>query len=181
MSSLLRHSPSARKFGMTMSDAATETAGRSGRIRVMIADDRTRALGDRAFLFEEFLVAEHEAGHLKLDLRPLENPRALVHGHCHQKAFGVLSTVERVLSWIPNLEVGTIESSCCGMAGSFGYEAEHYDTSLKMAEMDVLPAVRDSGDDTVIVADGTSCRCQIRDGTGREGLHAARVLDLALE
>ena len=84
------------------------------------------------------------------------------------------------MSDFPDLDAELIESSCCGMAGAFGYEAEHYDMSMKMAELDLLPAVRESGDDTVIVADGTSCRCQIRDGAGRDGLHVARVLELAL-
>ena len=147
---------------------------------VLLPGEETRTLAKHAMLFEEFLVAEHDAGRLKLDLRALEESSALIHGHCHQKAFGVMPTVNRVLSWIPDLDVEVIESSCCGMAGAFGYEAEHYDTSIKMAELDLLPAVRKTDDDTMIVADGTSCRCQIRDGAGREGWHTARVLDAAL-
>ena len=93
---------------------------------------------------------EKEAGRLKLDLSALEESSALVHGHCHQKAFGLLSTVQKVLGWIPNLNVKTIESSCCGMAGAFGYEAEHYDTSIKMAELDLLPAIRAASDLSLI-------------------------------
>ena len=141
----------------------------------------TRALAKQAMLFEEFLVAEHDAGRLKLNLRSLGKSKALVHGHCHQKAFGVMSTVENVMSWIPGLDTELIESSCCGMAGAFGYEAEHYDVSMKMAELNLLPTIRASSDSTVIVADGTSCRGQIRDGSGREGLHVAKVLELALD
>ena len=92
----------------------------------------------------------------------------------------MMPTVKRVLGRMSDLDVKLIESSCCGMAGAFGYEAEHYDTSIQMAELDLLPAVRESDDDTMIVADGTSCRCQIRDGTGHGGWHAARVLETAL-
>ncbi|MBH97456.1 MAG: FAD-binding oxidoreductase [Rhodospirillaceae bacterium] len=146
----------------------------------MFPGEDLEALEKQSMLFEEFLISEKEAGRLKLDLSALEESSALVHGHCHQKAFGLLSTVQKVLGWIPNLNVKTIESSCCGMAGAFGYEAEHYDTSIKMAELDLLPAIRAASDDTLVVADGTSCRCQIRDGSSREGLHVAKVLDAAL-
>ncbi|MDR9438947.1 MAG: FAD-linked oxidase C-terminal domain-containing protein [Halomonas sp.] len=138
------------------------------------------ALSRAAFLFEEFLVKAHESGELPLDLKPVDHPRAMLHGHCHQKAFDALRPVEQVLSWIPGLEVETIESSCCGMAGSFGYEAEHYDASMKMAELSLLPAIREAATDAVLVADGTSCRHQIQDGSGREAIHVARLLERAL-
>ena len=134
----------------------------------------------KAFLLEEFLAAEHAAGRLRLALKPLPQKRALLHGHCHQKAFAVMTDVERVLKLVPGLEVTTIESSCCGMAGAFGYEAGHYDVSMKMGELSLLPAVRKAGADDLIVADGTSCRHQIHDGTGREAIHVARVLERAL-
>ena len=91
-----------------------------------------------------------------------------------------MGAVERTLGLIPDLEVDVVESGCCGMAGAFGYEAEHYEVSMKMGELGVLPAVRAVGDDVVIVADGTSCRQQIRDGTGRRAMHVARVLESAL-
>jgi Fe-S oxidoreductase len=91
-----------------------------------------------------------------------------------------MGAVERVLSLVPGLKVSVVESSCCGMAGSFGYEAEHYDMSMKMAELNLLPAVRQAGAETLIVADGTSCRHQIADGTERRALHVARVLERAL-
>ncbi|MCP1314501.1 FAD-binding and (Fe-S)-binding domain-containing protein [Halomonas sp. 707D7] len=142
--------------------------------------DEARALADAAYLFEEFLVEAKAAGELDLPLGPLPAARALLHGHCHQKAFDALRPVEEVLGWIPGLEVTTVESSCCGMAGSFGYEAEHHDASLKMAELALLPAVREAEADTLVVADGTSCRHQIHDGAGREALHVARVLEQAL-
>lgn len=142
--------------------------------------DEAVRLSESALLFEEFLVRAREAGELSLDLKPLEHPRAMLHGHCHQKAFDALRPVERVLSWIPGLEVETIESSCCGMSGSFGYEVEHYDASLQMAELSLLPAIRERGEGAVLVADGTSCRHQIHDGSGREAVHVARLLEQAL-
>ncbi|GHA93356.1 FAD-binding and (Fe-S)-binding domain-containing protein [Modicisalibacter luteus] len=142
--------------------------------------EEARQLAEAAMLFEEFLVREKAAGRLALDLKPLEASRAWLHGHCHQKAFDALRPVEAVLGWIPDLEVKTIESSCCGMAGSFGYEREHFDASMQMAELSLLPAVRQAEEQDLVVADGTSCRHQIRDGAQRDALHVARVLDLAL-
>ena len=138
------------------------------------------ALGLRAFLFEEFLAHEHEAGCLDLKLGPLREKKALLHGHCHQKAFAAMPAVERVLKLVPGLAVETIESSCCGMAGAFGYEAAHYDVSMKMAELSLLPKVRAAGADELVVADGTSCRHQIADGSGRKAVHVAQVLERAL-
>ena len=138
------------------------------------------ALAANALLFEEFLAGEGGKGRLKLRLAPLAAPRALVHGHCHQKAFGAFDAVGQVLAMVPELEVETIDASCCGMAGAFGYEAEHYDVSMRMAERGLLPAVREAAPDTLLVADGVSCRHQIADGAGREALHAARVLEMAL-
>jgi Fe-S oxidoreductase len=139
-----------------------------------------QAVCDNAFLFEEFLVREKKAGRLKLELKPLPQRTALLHGHCHQKAFGAMSAVQEALSLVPDLAVSVIESSCCGMAGSFGYEAEHYETSIAMAELSLLPAVRKADPDTLIVADGTSCRHQIADGSHRQAAHVAEVLAAAL-
>ena len=147
----------------------------------LLPGKETDALAERAMLFEEFLSAERDAGRLDLPLKSLDQSQVLLHGHCHQKAFGLMSSVEKVLRWIPELEVEVIASSCCGMAGSFGYEAEHYDSSMQMAELSLLPAVREAGEETLIVADGTSCRAQIKDGAGRDGWHVARLLDLALQ
>jgi FAD/FMN-containing dehydrogenase/Fe-S oxidoreductase len=149
--------------------------------QVMFPAAEVQALGAKTVLFEEFLAAESTAGCLTLPLGALPIRRLLLHGHCHQKAFGVMPAVERVLRLIPGIDVRPIESSCCGMAGVFGYEAEHYEVSLRMAELSLLPAVRAAGDDTWIVADGTSCRHQIREGAGREAMHAARVLGAALQ
>ena len=97
-----------------------------------------------------------------------------------KRAFGVMSSVEEVLSWIPELSTATIESSCCGMAGEFGYEAAHYDVSMKMGELALLPKVRSADANTIIVADGTSCRHQIHDGAKKVSLHVAVVLANAL-
>jgi FAD/FMN-containing dehydrogenase/Fe-S oxidoreductase len=142
--------------------------------------EEARALANLSFLFEEFLVREHRAGRWKLPLQPLDTSQVMVHGHCHQKAFDAFNPVLTVLSWIPGLKVAPVESSCCGMAGSFGYEAEHFEVSKAMAELSLLPAVRKRPTGSIVVADGTSCRQQILDGTGVEALHSARVLSLAL-
>ena len=146
----------------------------------MLPGEATTALAAQALLLEEFLAQEHTAGRLQLPLRPLLVKRALLHGHCHQKAFGAMAAVQQVLRLIPGLEVTTIESSCCGMAGAFGYDAEHYDVSLRMGELNLLPAVRSAAADTWVIADGTSCRQQIHDGAQREARHIARVLHAAL-
>jgi Fe-S oxidoreductase len=128
---------------------------------------------------EEFLARETDAGRLHLPLKPIA-PRALVHGHCHQKAFDAFAPVEQVLKLIPDLAVEPIESSCCGMAGSFGYAADSVDVSLAIGELSLLPAVRKAPADAIIVADGTSCRQQIKGGAGREAVHTARVLAMSL-
>ena len=146
--------------------------------------EEAQRLAERAFLIEEFLAGEHRAGRLNLPLAPLAETRALLHGHCHQKAFDALGAVREVLGLVPHLAVDVVESSCCGMAGSFGYDAAHYDVSLRMAELALLPAVRAAARDTLVVADGTSCRHQIADGTrasgAREAVHCIRVLERAL-
>jgi Fe-S oxidoreductase len=132
-----------------------------------------------AVLLEEFLASESAAGRLSLPLGPLP-VKALLHGHCHQKAFGAMGAVETTLRLVPDLAVETIESSCCGMAGAFGYQAETIDTSLAMAELSLLPSVRSAATTTLIVADGTSCRHQISDGANRKPLHVAQVLAMSL-
>lgn len=142
--------------------------------------DEAQALAESSCLFEEFLVKAHRVGELPLELKALPYRRAWLHGHCHQKAFDAMHPIEQVVAWIPDLEVKTIESSCCGMAGSFGYEVEHYDASMRMAELSLLPAIREADDEDVVVADGTSCRQQIQDGGGRQAIHVARLLEQAL-
>ena len=137
-------------------------------------------LAQGSFLLEEALAADLEAGRIKLPLADRGGRTALVHGHCHQKAFGAMGAVETVLRSVPGLSVQVIESSCCGMSGAFGYGADTIDTSFAMAELSLLPAVRKAGADAMVVADGTSCRHQIRDGAGRDAIHVARLLDDAL-
>ena len=145
----------------------------------LVKSDDARALASNALLFEEFLAREAAAGTLDLPLKPVAK-RALLHGHCHQKSFGAMGATEAVLRLIPELAVETVESSCCGMAGAFGYGADTIDVSLKMAELSLLPAVRKAEPDTLVLADGTSCRHQIKDGSGRDALHVARALAMSL-
>ena len=134
-------------------------------------------VANQALLFEEFLAREAAAGQLdalKARLKPANKP-ILLHGHCHQKAFGAVAPIMEVLKLIPGAKPELIESSCCGMAGSFGYEASHFDVSMQMAELSLLPAVR-AQPDAIVVADGTSCRHQIHDGAQREAVHVAALL-----
>ena len=142
-------------------------------LRSVLPGAAADAVAANALLFEEFLDRERTAGRLSLPLKPLPYRRALLHGHCHQKAFATMGAVERVLGLVPGLEVSTITGTCCGMAGVFGYQPEHYAVSMAVAELDVLPAVRAVGPDTLVAADGTSCRHQIIHGAGREALHVA--------
>ena len=139
--------------------------------------ERAQSIATAARMIEEFLAAE---GGARLSLRALPQSRALLHGHCHQKAFDAFAPVITLLRRIPGLTVDVVESSCCGMAGSFGYEAEHDDVSRAMAELSLLPAVRAAGEDTLVVAGGTSCRHQIADLGGRAALHPVRVLARAI-
>jgi FAD/FMN-containing dehydrogenase/Fe-S oxidoreductase len=131
----------------------------------------------QALLLEEFLAREARDGRLdalRRMLRPLDK-RVMVHGHCHQKAFAAVAPIVDVLKLIPGVQPELIESSCCGMAGSFGYEARHHDVSMQMAELSLLPTVR-KFPGAIVVADGTSCRHQIQDGARREAVHAAVLL-----
>ncbi len=146
----------------------------------LLPKQQAEPLKASAFLIEELLAADLAAGTITLPLADQGGRKAHLHGHCHQKAVGAMSAVEACLRAVPGLAVTIIESSCCGMAGAFGYDAKTHDVSLKMAELSLLPAVRKAGQDDLIVADGTSCRHQIHDGAGREAVHVVRVLDQAL-
>ena len=149
--------------------------------RSLLPGKDTTALAGQALLLEEFLAQQQQAGKLELKLKPLAGRRALVHGHCHQKAFATMGAMQQTLQLIPGLEVEVIESGCCGMAGAFGYEASHHDLSMQMAELNLLPAVRGADADTLLVANGTSCRHQIGDGAQRTARHIACVLRNALQ
>jgi len=141
---------------------------------VMGFGKRAVTASKQAQLLEEFLASEVRAGNLNLNLKAADKS-VLFHGHCHQKSFAAVTPAMELLKLIPNAEPQLIESSCCGMAGSFGYEAEHIAVSKQMAEATLLPSIRKSPDSWV-VADGTSCRHQIADGTQREAVHIARIL-----
>jgi len=145
----------------------------------LLPGEETARTARAALTFEEFLGQERAAGRLRLALHSLPQSRAVLHGHCHQKAFGLLSGVTAALQMVPGLEVETLGGSCCGMAGTFGYEARHVDVSTQMAERTLLPAVRRAAPESLLVADGFSCQHQIHAGTGRTAVHVARVLDAA--
>jgi FAD/FMN-containing dehydrogenase/Fe-S oxidoreductase len=132
-------------------------------------------LSDRAVLMSEFLTREGA----EMRLNPVA-PAAHIHGHCHQKAFGAFPAAVKALRAVPGLEVKPISSSCCGMAGAFGYDARRVEASKAMGELSLAPAVRAAPSEDLIVADGTSCRHQIADLTGRKALHSVRVLEMAL-
>ena len=141
---------------------------------VMGLGEKAVTVSQHALLFEEFIAREAKAGRFTVAFKTTAKP-ILVHGHCHQKAFDAMGPVMDVLRLIPDAKPELIESSCCGMAGSFGYEAAHIEVSMKMAELNLLPAVR-KAPDAIVVADGTSCRHQIADGAQREAVHVARLL-----
>jgi Fe-S oxidoreductase len=141
---------------------------------VMGLGERAQCVSAQAMLFEEFVTREVQSGHFELELNAAGAP-LLLHAHCHQKAFGTVKSTLDVMRLIPNAEPELIESSCCGMAGSFGYQAGHYPVSMQMAEANLLPSIR-RRPEAIIVADGTSCRHQIRDGAQREAVHVARLL-----
>ncbi|WP_077002304.1 FAD-binding and (Fe-S)-binding domain-containing protein [Variovorax sp. KK3] len=145
---------------------------------VMGLGRKAEVVAGQALLFEEFIAREIHEGHFKLALKPANKP-LLVHGHCHQKAFGAVSPIMDVLKLIPDAKPELIESSCCGMAGSFGFEAAHHAVSMQMAEASLLPAVR-AKPDAIVLADGTSCRHQIADGAQRQAVHVAWLLDRLL-
>jgi Fe-S oxidoreductase len=147
---------------------------------VVVKGEAVPAIAKQSLLLEEFLAGESRRGTLKLPFRENGKREAFLHGHCHQKALGTMPDVVAALQLVPGLSVKTIESSCCGMAGAFGYEKDHYDVSMRMAGRNLLPAVRSAPLEALIVADGTSCRHQIEDGAGRPAVHVARVLESAL-
>lgn len=146
----------------------------------MLPGKKAESVAKNALLFEEFLAKEEFQERFSGLFKSIPTKQVIVHGHCHQKAFSAMGAVERTLQLVPDLEIEIISSSCCGMAGSFGYDAEHYGVSMQMGELDLLPAVRNAAPGVAIAADGTSCRHQILHGTKREALHVARILASAL-
>ena len=132
-----------------------------------------------AVMLEELIASDAAAGRLRAPIASLDG-KVLLHGHCHQKSFGIMGAIEKTLALVDGLAVETVESSCCGMAGAFGYGTDTYETSMAMGELSLLPAVRQAGPQTLIAADGFSCRHQIRDGTGRAARHVVTILREAL-
>ncbi|APX90881.1 FAD-binding oxidoreductase [Brevirhabdus pacifica] len=149
----------------------------------LLPGEEAEALAGGALLFEEFVAREAEAGRFRLPLRQ-DAPRrvAHIHGHCHQKAAGTMAAVKTAAEVVPGVEARIIDSGCCGMAGAFGYGAETFEVSRRMAELDLLPAVRAADEADLLIAAGTSCRHQIADGTERRARHLAEVMaDLLAE
>jgi Fe-S oxidoreductase/FAD/FMN-containing dehydrogenase len=152
----------------------------------LIDDPRTKILAAHTFLFDEFLAKELRAGTATLSFRVADqrsssrSAQYLLHGHCHQKALIGSGSALELLRRIPNAKVQEVDSGCCGMAGSFGYEAEHYAISQAIGERALFPAVRSLDPQAQVVAMGTSCRQQISDSTGRQARHLAEILADAL-
>jgi len=147
----------------------------------LLPDDvRVHVVAEGCYTFEEFISKLNAEGRWNL---PLSTPAShlLLHSHCQQKALVGAESGNQTLGLIADTEVEEIDSGCCGMAGAFGYEAEHYEISMKMGENRLLPAVRAADDETIIIAAGTSCRHQIEDGTGVHALHPAELLRQAME
>lgn len=140
-----------------------------------------KALAKNCFMIDEFLASEFELGNLDLTLFTKEKKTILLHGHCHQKAIASVSPSKTILEIPENYHVDIIPSGCCGMAGSFGYEKEHYDLSMKIGELVLFPAIRKAETETLIAAPGTSCRHQIKDGTAKKGMHPVEILLEAIE
>ena len=149
-----------------------------------LADDdkleTARELSNHVYMIDEFIALEIEKGNISREMFTREKRKVLLHGHCQQKALSSVLHSKKIMSLPENYSVEIIPSGCCGMAGSFGYEKEHYDLSMKIGELVLFPAVRHQSADTIIAAPGTSCRHQVKDGTGREAMHPVEVLYEAL-
>jgi Fe-S oxidoreductase len=142
---------------------------------------QARELSQNSLMFEEFITREMDLGFITADMFTDETREVMVHVHCHQKSLSSGDLVVRALSLPRNYKVKQIPSGCCGMAGAFGYEMEHYELSMRIGEQVLFPAVRSLDEAVIIAASGTSCRHQIKDGTGRTALHSAQVLYRALK
>ena len=143
-----------------------------------LADDKegVKRIAEYTFLFEEFLAAEMDQDKINKELFTSKSLQIKYHGHCHQKSLSSLTPLRKVLGLIPEAQIQLIPSGCCGMAGSFGYEKEHFDVSMKIGELVLFPEVRSLAKNGVVVAPGTSCRHQIKDGTGKISMHPAELL-----
>lgn len=142
--------------------------------------ESAKKLAKNALMIDEFIAREIDAKRIMAESFTSEKRLIKLHGHCQQKAVASLTPTKKILSLPKNYEVHLIPSGCCGMAGSFGYEKEHYDLSMKIGELVLFPTVRKQPEEVIIAAPGTSCRHQIHDGTGRKALHPVEILWLAL-
>ena len=142
----------------------------------LLPGEITTRLADQAQMFEQFLLGEGYRGFSQLEWASSQGQKAFVHGHCHQKAFNAHSAVDQLLTEVPGLTTEAIRSGCCGMAGAFGYQSETQEVSVQMAELDLLPAVRGTNSSDWLIADGFSCRHQIKDLAYRDARHTAQVL-----
>jgi Fe-S oxidoreductase len=142
--------------------------------------DDARKLGERAIMIEEFICREFEKGKISPDQFTDRNLSIKLHGHCQQKAISSTQFTKKMLSIPVNFQVEEIPSGCCGMAGAFGYEREHYELSMEIGEMVLFPAVRSASEEILIAAPGTSCRHHIKEGTGRTAFHPAEIMYDAL-
>jgi FAD/FMN-containing dehydrogenase/Fe-S oxidoreductase len=143
--------------------------------------ENAKKIAAHTFLIEEFLARELELGNIDPDMFTEQKKLIKVHGHCQQKALSSLTSVKIILTRLGNNEVHMIPSGCCGMAGSFGYEKEHYDLSMQIGELVLFPTVRKQPEHVIIAAPGTSCRHQIKDGTGRKAYHPVEIIYSALK
>ncbi|MBL8994181.1 MAG: hypothetical protein JNM63_12635 [Spirochaetia bacterium] len=138
--------------------------------------EAAKNLAKNSLMFEEFICREIDAGRISSAAFTQASRKVVIHGHCHQKSLSDAGLIAKALSLPGNFKVETIPSSCCGMAGSFGYEKEHYEVSMKIGGLTLFPAVEKAGENAVIAASGTSCRHQIHDGTGVRAKHTAEIL-----
>ncbi len=138
--------------------------------------EKAKHLAENVLMIDEFIATEVERGKVRKEQFTKEKKIVRLHGHCQQKAMSSVGTSVKMLSLPENYSVEVIPSGCCGMAGSFGYEKEHYELSMKIGELVLFPAVRDQRENAVIAAAGTSCRHQIKDGTRQKALHPVEIL-----
>jgi Fe-S oxidoreductase len=143
----------------------------------LLKSEDATTVANRAFFFEEFITDLSANGELDLPFTTANGARNIkLHTHCYQKAFGTAAKVVEMLHLIPDTTVEEIDSGCCGMAGSFGYEKEHYEISMAIGEQTLFPSVRAASSETIVAAAGTSCRHHIKDGTNRKAVHPVVVL-----
>ena len=145
-----------------------------------IERENAQKIAENALLFEEFIAREIDEKRIQRSAFTAKNQLIKLHGHCHQKALSTLTASKKALQLPGNYHVQLIPSGCCGMAGSFGYEEEHFEVSMQIGELVLFPTVRQQPEDVIIAAAGTSCRHQIKDGTGRKAMHPVEILYDAL-